>query len=224
MSKVGKRKHTGTLTGIILLILLILSTIFLLYCTTMVFRDQYPDKYTLDKTDHTLTFDTVKAAVSGSEFQLSNEQINTFLNEKITVRSDSENGIEKIRIYLHNDDNSEVYAKLRYRNYSFAFYAQISITTAGSNMKINLSNARLGELAVPDFVVSYALGKIFENHPIIKTDDTAITLDLSIDYTISENNIIHLSLRHFESCEGYAKCRTNNLTLQALKALVKKFA
>ena len=123
-----KKISVGKIIGIVLLLAIVGSIIFLLYCVSLAFQDNYSDKYALGERDDTLVESTFKAALFGSEFELSDAQINTAFNEAYcSEKTENENGLEKIHIYFHPNSNTEIYAKLRFSGYDFGFYSKAEI-------------------------------------------------------------------------------------------------
>lgn len=220
-----KRKHgVGFFIGMGFLILFIALIIWLLCCLTLIFKDDYSDKYMLDKTDDTLITDVFTAALFGSDFDVTEDQLNTYADQNYcSTDPEKSNAIEHIRIYFHKDQPSEIYAKIRLYSYELAFYtkAEFSFQDSDNILSVKFSNAKLGELPVPDFILSSVLAKISENQNIISVSGTTISVKATYNYDIADDYTLTVSLMKFVPQEKYVSCRTNSLTDEALNLLKK---
>lgn len=220
-----KRKHgVGFFIGMGFLILFIALIIWLLCCLTLIFKDDYSDKYMLDKTDDTLIADVFTAALFGSDFDVTEDQLNTYADQNYcSTDPEKSNAIEHIRIYFHKDQPSEIYAKIRLYSYELAFYtkAEFSFHDSDNILSVKFSNAKLGELPVPDFILSSVLAKISENKNIISVSGTTISVKATYNYDIADDYTLTVSLMKFVPQEKYVSCRTNSLTDEALNLLKK---
>ena len=214
-----KKKKIGIIS-IVLLLALIGVTIGLCLCATLAYKDTYAEKDERGTKDDSFVGDTFKAALFGKNFELSEAQINTFFNERYCSENpESGNGLEKIHIYFHPDDQTEIYAKLKCKGYDFAFYSKAAISMDGEGMlRVNLYDTKLGELTLPDWLLSWALSQIFSDNENINADATAISVKAGNDYTLG-NISINLSLKHFLPKEGGVNCQTNNLTREAIRVV-----
>ena len=215
-----KKISVGKIIGIVLLLAIVGSIIFLLYCVSLAFQDNYSDKYALGEIDDTLVESTFKAALFGSEFELSDAQINTAFNEAYcSEKTENENGLEKIHIYFHPNNNTEIYAKLRFSGYDFGFYSKAEIfADDSSNFTVILHDAKLGELSLSDGLLSWALGQIFNGNDLITAKGTSLSIKASTDFNIGDCTI-NLSLKKFEPQDGFVSCQTNSLTDEALRII-----
>lgn len=220
-----KRKHgVGFFIGMGFIVLFIALIIWLLCCLSLIFKDDYADKYMLDKTDDTLITDVFTAALFGSDFDVTEDQLNTYANQTFcSTDSDKSNTLEHIRIYFHKDQPSEIYAKIRLYSYELAFYtkAEFSFKDSDNILSIKLSSAKLGELPVSDFILSKVLSKISENQNIISVSDTTISVKATYNYDIADDYTLTVSLIKFVPQEKCVSCRTNSLTNEALHLLKK---
>lgn len=214
-----KKKKSGIIS-ILFLLALIGFTIWLCYCATLAFKDDYADKYELGTKDDSLVGDTFKAALFGKNFELSESQINTFFNEQYCSENPKNgNGLEKIHIYFHPDDQTEIYAKLKCQGYDFAFYSKAAISTDGDGrLRVNLYDTKLGELSLPDWLLSWALSQIFADNENISADETTLSVKAGNDYTLGKLSV-NLSIKHFLPKEGSVSCQTNNLTHEAIRVV-----
>lgn len=221
-----KRKHgVGFFIGMGFLVLFIALIIWLLCCLTLIFKDDYSDKYMLDKTDDTLITDVFTAALFGSDFDVTEEQLNTYINKNYcSADSADNNALKHIRIYFHKDQPSEIYAQIRLYSYELAFYtrAEFSFNSTDNMLNIKLSNSKLGELPVPDFILSKVISRTFENKENISVSGTTISAKATYNYDIADDYTLTVFLTKFVPQNGYASCRTNSLTDEAL-SLLKKY-
>lgn len=220
-----KRKHgVGFFIGTGFLVLFIALIIWLLCCISLIFKDDYADKYTLDKTDDTLITDVFTAALFGNDFDVTEEQLNTYANRTFcSTDPDKSNTLEHIRIYFHKDQPSEIYAKIRLYSYELALYtkAEFNFQDSDNILSVKFSNAKLGELPVPDFILSSVLAKISEHHNITSVSGTTISVKALYEYNIADDYTLTVFLIKFLPQEKYVSCRTNSLTDEALNLLKK---
>lgn len=220
-----KRKHgIGFFIGITFLVLLIAAIIFVCCCLTLIFKDNYADKYTLNKTDDTLITDVFTAALFGSDFDVTEEQLNTYINQNYcSTDTNEKNALKHIRIYFRKDQPSEIYAQIRLYSYDLAFYtkAEFNFNDSNSILSVKLSDAKLGELPLPDSVLSTILSKTLENQDIISVSGTTISVKASYEYNIADDYTLTVSLTKFLPQNSCVSCRTNSLSEEALNLLKK---
>ncbi len=214
-----------SITGIILTAAVILLVIWACCCLSLAFTDNYSDKYTLTEADDTLTASFFKASVFGDDFNITDTQINTFINNTLCEAADeSDNRIENACIYFHENEPSELYARIKLYGYEFGIYAEaeLSFDSYNSATEIKLSNARLGELEIPDFVLSYALSKIIGENEYACVSGTTIRITASYEYEIYSGYNINLTLKSLEVHDEYITASTNSLSEDVL-ALLRKY-
>lgn len=218
----GIKKHRiGYIIAAVFLIIIIGAAIWLCHCITLAFQDDYKDKYTLSETDDTFILTMLKASVFGEDFQITEAQFNTYINKKLCSESnEADNCIENIAVYFHEDAPAELYAKIKLYGYDFGFYSKVSFALDTSNniLTATLSDAKLGNLDIPDNILSKALSKALESKSNINVDGTSVSLKSSYEYKI-KNYTILMVLEELTPREGYANCRTNSLSQEAINAL-----
>ncbi len=222
----NKRTHSkgfviGSVIGIIFLIAIIVCIIWLCHCITLAFQDDYKDKYTLSDPDNTLMTTVVKSAIFGSEFEITDKQLNTYIDEKLNKQNSSNDySLEKMAIYFHKDLPSELYARIKLYGYTFGFYSNVnlSLNTETQTLTVKLSNAKLGNLSISDNILSFVLSKAVIGNDYIKSEGTEISIRFVYEFEISDS-IISLYCEELTPNNGYAVCRTNSLTEEAIAAL-----
>ena len=218
---VKKKHHIGYIIVAVFLVIIIGIAIWLCRCLTLAFQDDYKDKYTLSETDDTLVLTMLKGSVFGNDFQITEVQFNTYINEKLcSDNNNDDNGIENIAVYFHEDSPAEIYAKIKLYGYEFGFYSDVTFTldTSTDTITAILSNAKLGNLDIPDNLLAKALSKALENKNDISVSETAVSCKASYEYEI-KNQTITLILEELIPHEGYISCRTNSLSQETINAL-----
>lgn len=212
-----KKHRTGYFIGLVFLVILVGIIIWICYCISLAFHDDYKDKYSITETDDTLIISLIKASAFGKEVDLTESQINTYINQKIC----SENGkIKNAVIYLHESEPSELYAKIELFGYDFGFYSKVSVNldTSTDILYAIFSGAKLGRLDIPDKILAKSLSEVLKDKDNITVDGTTISIKSSYQYDMKSTDI-SITLEEFTCHEGYTTCRTNNLSLEALNAL-----
>lgn len=215
------KKKKGRIIGAVLVVVLIAAVIVLCRCLSLAFTDNIKDKYTLTEKADTFLETVLKGAVSGDDFELSEEELNSYINDKYcTPYSKDRSGLDHIRFYFHDNEPSEMYAHIYTRGYRFAVHSKVtfSINSATNIVTAKLFDAYIGELNISDNILSYILSKVFDDKDNIYLNGTTIGIAAKYAYEIKSMNI-ELCLTGFNPEEGVIICRTNNLTGEALKAV-----
>lgn len=216
-----KKKHCIMFIGFFVVTVVIIAAIWFFYCVSLAFHDNYKDKYTITETDDSIIPSFLKASMFGDEFNITDTQVNTYINEKIcNGKDDTENNLEKAALYFHENEPSEFYAKIKLYGYEFGFYSKVSfLFNAEKNiLSVTLSDAKLGDLNISDKILSYALSKALGNNKYVTVDNTTVKAKTSYNYKISDYSI-NLTMKQFTVHNGYSTCCTNSLSLEALQAL-----
>ncbi len=100
----SKTKKTGFPLLKLLFILLTLCIIAAAVCIFLAFQNDNEDKYTSYQKDDTLLYTALKSAVFGQEFQLSEDQINTYINDQLIPQNEN----MKNCVVFFNDGVTEI--------------------------------------------------------------------------------------------------------------------
>ena len=205
-------------------ILLIVAAAFCGICVYLVFQDNIQNQYMLTETSDTFMSTLLKGAVFGKQFEMSETEINSYINEKYcTEKGEHEAGVDHVRIDFHEGGSDDIYAHIYYKNYEIAVHSKIlfSLDEQTSILSAKLYDAYIGELRISENILSCILPKIFENSEHITVNGTTLSVTASYTYDIKNTDGITLSLKHTQSTEDGIICRTNNLTGEALKAAIE---
>ena len=215
-----KKHHIGYFIGLFIIVILAGIIIWLCYCVSLAFHDDYADKYTLSETDDTIKSSIIKGAVVGEEFEITEAQFNTYINDLICSDGSSKNTFEKTAIYFHENEPSELYAKIRLMGYNFGFYSKITfnLDTSENKLHITLSDAKIGRLDIPEKLLSKAISEMLKDKEDIFVYGTTIAIKSSYEYKL-KNISIPIELEEFTPHESYISCRTNNLSLETLNSV-----
>ncbi len=200
-----------------LIIILILSFIAVGICIFLAFQDDYQDKYIFDQNDTTLMYTVLKGSVSGKEFTLSENQVNTYINDEIVGQS---NDIKNLRIYFNNGI-TEIYSKVSYMNHDFVLYskADIFLDTMNNNFNIKLYDAKIGKLPINDFILKNIISANIRQTENVSVKDGIILIRSSYDFNI-DSFILTLTFKEFTVGDKIINCRTNSLASDALDVLI----
>ena len=113
---------------IIIAIVILISAalcIFICRCISLAFTDNIEDKYTItDGGDNTFLKTILVGAAFGKEFEVSESEFNTYINEKYcTEPEEGKSGPDHIRFYFH-DFMTHMSESLQYRIIFYPIYFQ----------------------------------------------------------------------------------------------------
>ena len=220
-----KNKKILRIAVIITAVIFIASVSFVGVCAALALTDNCQDKYTMYETDDSFLDIVLKNAVIGREFTVSETQMNTYLNNKLCgTTPKGESKIKNLRLYFHSGSDTEIYAKIKFLNHDFAVYSKMSINLDSKTgiAAVRFYDTKLGELSVPDSVKDKILINTAEDNDLMEFRDGILYVQTKYIYEF-KNCSITLNLEKFEPTDSGIKCKTNNLTLEALKALKDYF-
>lgn len=212
----SKTKKTGFPLLKLLFILLTLCIIAAAVCIFLAFQNDNEDKYTSYQKDDTLLYTALKSAVFGQEFQLSEDQINTYINDQLIPQNEN----MKNCVVFFNDGVTEIYAKVTYMNNDFGLYAKadIYLDSRSNNFIVYLHDAKLGKLPIPDNILKSILEQNIPSDETISVKDGMIYITSSYDFNINDF-ILNLTFEKFTVRDHAVICRTNSLAENALDVL-----
>lgn len=215
-SYMNKSKKHGSFIPKLILTILILSLIAAGICIFLAVQNDNEDKYTSYQKDDTLLYTALKSAVFGQEFQLSENQINTYINDLLIPQNKN----MKNCVVFFNDGIAEIYAKVTYMNNDFGLYAKadISLDTASNSFAVRLDDAKLGRLPIPDNILKTILEQNIPSDETISVKDGIIYITSSYNFNINDF-ILNLTFEKFDIGDHTVTCRTNSLAKNALDVL-----
>ena len=217
-----KKKKSAAKRIIISVIALALISvlIFISICLTLAMRDNIRDKYTLTVKDDGFLYSVLGGAVLGREFDASETEINTYINDKFCSEQKL---VRNLMVYFHKDDSVQIYGRLHFLEHDLAFSADGSITFdgAGGVAVLSLSNVMLGELRLHDLVINSILSGFADKTKNVDFRDGKLYIKTSYEYQLGDYSLT-LRLEQLRTDEGKAVCKTNSLTLEVLE-IVRKF-
>lgn len=192
---------------------------------TLALTDNISDKYTFS--NHGSSFDfmftVLKGAALGKEFHIEEDEFNDYINRKYTSPAASDgSGVDKVHILFNKAEPSQIYAHAFIHSTGIAIKAnaEFSLDSSTSRFSITLSDAWVGELKIPDFILSAVLRSVLSENKDITVSGTTISAHASYNIEISESS---LNVRLMELTVGNQEisCRTNSLAGEALRALTE---
>lgn len=217
-----KRKHRAARA--VFLIFLLLLTLLLgaaALCAGLALTDNNQDKYTITERDTSFSDDVLKGALFGKEFTLSEKQLNTYAELLFCRENDSRSSyLKNIRLYFHDEDNTEIYARLHFWDHDFSLYARASIEQQAfsGEAAVKLHDVKIGELPLPDLIVDSVLKRVASDKEYVRYQDGTIYVQTKFEYDLG-NSHFTVRLKKLTPGEGYVTCRTNSLSVEALKAI-----
>lgn len=218
-----KRFSIGKLILLLLLFLLVLTVIGGVVCVGLALTDKNRDRYLLDERDDSFPHEVLKGALFGKRFDVTETKINTYLNLLFCDehnRQEKQTALKNIRLYFHEGEDTEIYARVYFWKRDFSVYARASVVKEPSSDEaaVTLHHVRLGELPLPSFLVEPVLKKFTENRPLLRYEDGVLYVKTQVDYDLGKLKL-NLMLERFEPGDGFVTCKTNNLTSEMLDAV-----
>ena len=132
--------------------LVLLAATFFAVCFSLAIQDNIKDKYTMTETDDSFMNTALKNAITGSSFEVSEVQLNTYINKKFCGEKEF---LRKVRVYFHKDEPIEIYGLIHNWNRDFAISARAEtrLDKEKGIVAVKLSDVKLGELRIHDIVL-----------------------------------------------------------------------
>ncbi len=216
----NKKSILFKVSAVLLIIAAISASIIYAICMNLASQDNISEKYTLKEKNDGFLLNILKGAAFGKEFEVSESELNTYINEKYcTEFSPKNSGIENIMLYFHKDLLSEIYSKIYYKGKEYAVRAEVAfdINSETSIVRVTFYNAYIGELKISERKLSDILSHIFEKSEIVSVDNTTLYVKAKYTYELPKISL-DIYLIKFEASDGAICCRTNSLTGEALMA------
>ena len=205
-----------SVTALILISVLIFGSI----CITLAMRDNIRDKYTLTEKDDGFLYTVLGGAVLGRQFETSEAEINTYINDKFCGESKL---LRNLMVYFRKDEPVQIYGRLHFLEHDLAFQAEgdFSLDSTEGIIVISLKNVMLGELKLHDLVINSILSGFADKTKNVDFRDGKLYLKTRYEYQLGDYSLT-LRLEQLSAGDGKAICKTNSLTLEVL-GIVKDF-
>ncbi len=200
-------------TALLLIGVLVVGSV----CISLALRDNIKEKYTMTETDDGFLFTVLKGAVFGKAFEVSDVQVNTYMNDKFCG---ADKPLKNIRVYFHNNESDEFFAKIHYFNHDLAFQGKVDYTLDKSEGVIaaSLKDVKIGELSIDGIILNALLSGLAEKTDNVQLKDGLLYIRTRYLYELGDLSLT-LRLEELESGDGMITCRTNSLTLEVLGAV-----
>lgn len=218
-----KRFPVGKAILLIFCLLLVSLAAAAAVCVGLAFTDHNSDRYTLESTDDSFPFDVLRGALTGSRFEVTEDKVNTYLNRFFCRRvqtGDEEPVLENIRLYFHEESDTELYARVYFRQHHFSVYAQISVVQEGADGEaaVQFRHVKLGELPLPDWVVDRIISGMTDGKPYLRYENSMLYVQTRFEYNLGSLHFtLHLNTLHPK--EGAVVCRTNHLSWELIRSV-----
>ena len=215
-----KHKRSGSVILSLFIVIILILAASAGICTALAFTDNNSSKYTLSETDDTFLKTALKAAVFGSEFSATETQINTYLNSKLCTDEDQEGTLKQLRVFFHENNTADIYTrvKLKDRFFTISAKAEIDFISEDSEAAVKLKDIKIGELPVPSFIADRIIEKLLEDNKYARFENGLVYVKTSYTYDFDDFDFT-ITLREFRTDDGKIVARTNNLSLEVLKAI-----
>ncbi len=222
-----KKLSAGKVLLLLLLLLVIGALITAGICYFLASQDNIKDKYTLTDREENIEFTMLKGSAFGKEFEVSENMINTFINDKFCKEiTGSSSGFDHLMLYLHEDAPTEVYAHAYYKGIPMALRCKAWFDTDSTTNSLNarVFDAYIGELKIPDSILNQILEKLLEkNEHVHYIKNSQYNVSITAEYKIDIPNTkgITIGLKDVTIKDSKADFRTNSLTGEALRASIE---
>ncbi len=216
--KASKSKHVS-LFGVLFIFFLISIIIVGAVLFTQAKTDNISNLYTAPRSENTFLKTILKGSLFGKDFTVSEQEFNEYINQHYCNDSSDRKGADHLRIFFHSDEPSEIYAHAYIFGTDFAMSANadFEFDSGSSVLSVKLSNAKIGELHVPDQILSLVLSSMFDDRENLSVSGTTVSALCSYSFDL-KNTSFNVRLCSFVPSEGVISCRTNSLTAEALRA------
>ncbi len=213
--------------------------IYIAYSLSLACQDVYESKYSFEPTDDSLLSDTIKASVFGKSFKITEDQINTYLYNKLCIKQSSEqssegelqssvsenpdadgSGVEKIRLYLYDDDNIEIYARVRFLGFRFGVFSRASVGLDQNILRLRLYDAKVGKLDIPEGMLELGMRHILSGDGRFMLSGTTVSVIPSKTYSLDKLDLT-VTLEKLDVHKGYIRCRTNSMSIEVISSIAK---
>ena len=186
-------------------------------CLYLMDQDNISDKYTITERDDSFLGTILKGAVMGSEFELTEAQVNTYLDNTFCAE---DKPLRKIRVCFYRDMPAEVYARIFYMNRERAFYARIQLGLIPEKgvTAVRFSDVKIGELKIHSHVIDSLLNDFAKSTPLAEFKDGVLYIKTEYSYE-GRNFSLTIKLEKLEPSGGTVLCKTNSLTHEVIYAV-----
>ena len=217
------RKKAVIIIAVAFLVLISALIIGAVYINSLVFADNISDIYTLiyDEYDRNYFSEILKNAVRDKEYVLGENAVNTFINEKYcTDFSNTGSGLENLCLRFHENERTEIYARIYTHGKEFALRGQanISCTDEKGGIEIELHDLYIGELHISDDLLRRLLPEFIKSSDNLTVKENRIDIHAVYEYE-TKYSTIELYLTEFSPTDEGVRCKTNSLKREALDAL-----
>ncbi len=197
--------------------LVLLASTFFAVCFSMAIQDNISDKYTMTETDDSFMNVALRHAIIGTEFNVSDVQLNTYINKKFCGE---DKFLRKIRVFFYKDKPIEIYGQIHNWNRDFAISARAETSLDSENgvVEVELSDVKLGELPIHDIVLHTILRDFADKNDYVTFSGGKLYVQSDYAYEFDDLKI-NLKLEKFEPKDGKIHCKTNSLSKEVVNTL-----
>lgn len=213
------KKRKGLKVFVILLICLAAATaIFSGVCVVLANQDHIQDKYTLTDKNDGFLWTVLKSALTGSEFDASEAEVNTYLNKTFCTEGQL---LKNVRVYFHQEKPCEIYARINYHGHDRALsaFAEISFDKEQGVAGVKIHDVKIGELPVIQLAVDNILSDFAGKHALTEYRDGILYVRTHYEYSFGDFNF-QLQLEELAPEQGSIRCKTNSMSAELLKGVV----
>ncbi len=195
------------------------SAVAITVCISLALQDNIGDKYTMTESDDGFLTTVLKGAFFGTETDVPELQINTYLNEKLCGDNKA---LKNIRVRFHKDAPCEIYARFVYKDIWFAIQAkaETKVNERDGMTSVRLSDVKLGELPIGQFVLNYVLNEVASKSDLLEYENEVLYIKSCLEYDFSSLTFT-LQLEQLDPFDGGVKCRSNSMSAELFSALKK---
>ena len=212
-----RKKLALRITLICTAVLVSVVLIFGGVCLTLMSQDNISAMYTMTEEDDSFLGMLLKGAITGKEFDLTETQVNTYLNKTFCAE---DKPMKKIRVYFHKNEPVEIYAKVYQFGADRAMYAkaELEILPEMGKTAVRISDVKLGELHVHGHVVDNMLRNFAKSTPLAEFSNGVLYIKTEYSYE-GKNFSLSLRLEKLEPSDRTITCKTNSFSNEVIYAI-----
>ncbi|MBQ9461923.1 MAG: hypothetical protein IJU51_08450 [Clostridia bacterium] len=211
------KKKVFRITLICTAVVLTVVVIFGGVCLALMSQDNISTMYTMTEEDDSFLGTLLRGAMVGKEFELTETQVNTYLNKTFCAE---DKPLKKIRVYFHKNEPVEIYARVFRFGAERAMYAkaQIDLLPEEGRTAVRITDVKLGELHVHSHVVDNMLRDFAKSTPLAEFENGVLYIKTEYSYE-GRNFSLMLRLEKLEPADRVVLCKTNSLTSEVISAI-----
>lgn len=211
---------------LIIILLIVLSGLIMI---GLVFQDDNTDKYN-SIPSNALAQEVAMSAIEYNEAYITQDGLNSLIAYVIQQANNSgvfnsSVTLNAVYIELNSDTSSRLYFQISYKEKDIGVSADVNIylDELDGNIKMELGNASVGKLRVPNSVLSTVISKLNLGSSTSYFSINELTVSIPSHYSLSIENIgtlVDVDILSFDISDGEIYIQTNPITIDIVDNLM----